>query len=162
MRTIITSTIITVGLLGQAYALDVNGTVQDLTRKAPSVNASTSLSAAIAPSTTMALTPVNVNGATYVTGGVGEAERNQLEATKGDYNLHIMSAGKDGAFVADGQIAISDKKGNEVINTKSGPLFYAQLPDGSYTVNASYEGQTKTQRITVGKGKPANLHLSWK
>ena len=51
----------------------------------------------------------------------------------------------------------------DFLEAVAGPIFYAQLPAGSYVVEAaSSEGQIKKQTVTVGKGsKPAALHFTW-
>ncbi|MFY9287421.1 MAG: hypothetical protein WAO98_02840 [Alphaproteobacteria bacterium] len=107
------------------------------------------------------LQPMQIGGIWYVTGGIGDEERDELKAVKGDYNFHVMSASKNGAFEGDTHIAISDRQGNQLLNTAIGPLFYAKLPAGSYAVEASNNGQVKRQNISVNDRKSANMHLSW-
>lgn len=106
--------------------------------------------------------PTQNGNITYITGGIGDEERNALQAVKNHYNLSIMSAGVSGAFAGDTHIIIRDRAGNEVINTDAGPLFYANLPAGQYVVESSSEGQTHSNKVTVGSGKTANLHLTWR
>jgi hypothetical protein len=99
---------------------------------------------------------------TYITGGIGDEERNALQAVKNHYNLSVMSAGASGAFAGDTHIVIRDRAGNELVDTDAGPLFYANLPPGSYTVEATSEGQVRNNKVTIGSGKPAHLHLTWR
>lgn len=97
-----------------------------------------------------AIQPMQHNGITYMTGGIGLEERHAMEAAKGSYNLRILLSGLTGHFVGEALISIRDSKGSEVLSTLGGPIFYAQLPSGSYTVVATHNGDSKTQRITVG------------
>ncbi len=107
------------------------------------------------------LQPTQVNGITYITGGIGDEERAKLESEKHNYNLHITSAGKAGEYVGDTRIVIRDRKGNELLNVSSGPLFYVQLPAGAYTIEARSDGETQERRVTVGQ-KNSFLHFSWR
>lgn len=103
---------------------------------------------------------------TYVTGGIGEDEKAAIEAAKGDYNLQVMSASQNGAFVGDAKVVISQKNGKETVemlNVVAGPLLYVRLPAGSYVLDASLGAQKKHQAFTVSrKGTPARIHLGWK
>jgi hypothetical protein len=99
----------------------------------------------------------------YVTGGVGQEERQALEAAQNNYNLHITVSNREGQFLADTRITIRDRKGNEILEAIAGPIFNVQIQSGTYTVEAaSSEGQIKKQTVTVGKGKrPTSLHFTW-
>lgn len=97
----------------------------------------------------------------YVTGGVGSEERSALEATQRDYNFRLMSANTEGGLVGDTNIVIRDTSGNEILRAVAGPIFYADLPNGKYTLEASSDGQVKQKPFTVGQSKPAVVHLSW-
>jgi hypothetical protein len=104
---------------------------------------------------------VQINGITYITGGIGDEERQELESTKHNYNLHITSASSDGAYVGNAHIVIHDGKGNELLDVQSGPIFYAQLPAGKYTVEERRENNIQKKRILVGHND-SSLHFSWK
>jgi len=105
--------------------------------------------------------PQTVGSITYVTGGVGEEERGALQATKKEYNLYVMVADKTGHFLADTQIIIHDPKGGEVLNATAGPIFYAKLPAGSYTVEAVNQGQSKKQNIVIHGSEASHAFFSW-
>jgi hypothetical protein len=99
---------------------------------------------------------------TFVSGGIGSDESDALRAVKGDYNLRIISADKDGHFRGDTQVVVSDMKGNVLLDTMTqGPLLYANLPDGRYIVEGSSEGQTNKQTIRIATGKNTRVHFSW-
>ncbi len=103
---------------------------------------------------------------TYVTGGIGQDEKDAIEASKADYNLYVMSASVDGAFVGDAHVDITQKNGNAVttvLSVVAGPLLYVKLPAGTYTLSASLGDQGKTQTFTIGKkATTENIHLGWK
>jgi hypothetical protein len=103
---------------------------------------------------------------TYVTGGIGADEQEAIQAAKADYNLHIMSASINGAFVGDARVVIVRTKGADkevMLNVVSGPLLYVRLPEGSYSLEATLGEQVKRQNFTVSKkGAAVNIHLGWK
>lgn len=100
---------------------------------------------------------------TFVTGGIGDEERDAMRAVQSNYNLRILSAaGASGEYPGDTHIVISDTKGNELVNTDADPLFYAQMPSGHYIVNESSAGQSKKQSVTINAGKPVSITFRWK
>lgn len=99
---------------------------------------------------------------TYVTGGIGNEEREALESSQRNYNLRITSAEVTGAFSGDTRIIIRDHSGKELLSTDAGPIFYAKLPDGRYVVEGSNEGQNKKQNITITGSKPVFIKFGWK
>lgn len=117
--------------------------------------------------TALGVTPVHaleneeMNSIPYVTGGVGDEERETMQAMKPDYNLFIESATKSGAYVGDTKVVISERGGPQIFETNAGPLFYAQLPPGRYTIEGMSQGQVIKKDITISKRKPANIHFQW-
>jgi hypothetical protein len=109
----------------------------------------------------LATKPIKIVDVTYITGGVGEEEREALHADEKNYNLHIMSASKSGEFVGDTHLVIRDHKGEVLVDALAGPLFFASLPAGVYTIEASSEGQFKKQSIRIDDHKVSYMHLSW-
>jgi len=107
------------------------------------------------------LQPQQTGNVTYLTGGIGDEERDALKTVKNDYNFSLMSASKAGEFVGNTQVVIKDRQGNQLVNTYAGPMFYAQLPPGRYTVQAISEGQSRSQNITIAQGRSSNVHFSW-
>jgi hypothetical protein len=99
----------------------------------------------------------------YLTGGVGTEEREILEASGKAYNVHLTFAEKAGAYISDVNLVITGAKGEEIIAiTTNGPLFYIQLPPGSYGVSATFKGETKKiKSLIVGKDKTVRQTLVW-
>jgi hypothetical protein len=76
----------------------------------------------------------------------------------GDYNLHVAFAEKSGAFLADVEVTIRDAKSNVVWQGISeGPMLFARLPSGRYSVAAQFNGETKRREVNVG-GRPGKMH----
>jgi len=115
----------------------------------------------VAPASADDLQPVQSGSVTYVSGGVGSDERAALQAAKQDYNLHVMNSAANGELTTDDTLSISGN-GQTLVNASNvGPLFYAKLPPGTYTVTATIADRQKQQKITIGGGKPANVHFTW-
>lgn len=103
-------------------------------------------------------TQTDAHGTPYVSGGVGDGEMQRINQASKDFNLKLLLVEKSGAYAADVQVMIVDRKGNTVLDVPSaGPVLLATLPDGSYRVSATYEGRKVDKRIAVRKGKQAAL-----
>lgn len=78
--------------------------------------------------------PMQAGDINYVTGGIGDEERAALHAVESQYNLRVMSASNDGAFVGDTHLVIRNHRGDTLLDAVAGPLFFAKLPYGTYFV----------------------------
>ncbi len=132
------------------------GTLQRSELAASTTSTDTSMAVALG-----AVQPKQEGNISYITGGVGDEERASLESSKGQYNLWVMSASKSGEFIGETQLNLLDNKGQSLLSVTAGPLFYAKLPPGRYTIQASAHGLAKTQKIAVDRNKPSSIHLSW-
>lgn len=107
------------------------------------------------------LQPTQAGDIIYVTGGIGDEERAALHDVAQEYNLRLMSASRDGAFVGDTHIMLYNRRGDTLLDANAGPLFFAKLPPGSYVVEATHNGVVKKQNVAVKGRKAALVHLSW-
>lgn len=98
---------------------------------------------------------------TYVTGGIGEMETYELEMAKPYYNLHVINAAPAGAYVSDTSVIVEDSKGNDMLAVRTGPLLYANLPAGRYTLMAEQAGVVQTKKFTISAKKSADVRLIW-
>lgn len=96
------------------------------------------------------------NGVTYVVGGIGHDESAAMKAAEKSYPLSmIFYAGKDNEYVADVKVAIKDKAGKTVLDTRAdGPIMLVKVPAGRYTITADRNGKTLHHTVQVG----AKLH----
>ena len=102
------------------------------------------------------------NGVRYLTGGVGEWERSQIESVADRYNLKLSFAEQRGAYLGDVDVRIANASGDVVLEAKSdGPWFFAALPDGIYDVRVSDHGETFERRVDVRRGELATAHFTW-
>lgn len=88
-----------------------------------------------------------------VTGGVTGEDRAALDAAQRGKSLKLVFAATNGEYLGDVNVSIKGSAG-EVSNFKAdGPYNYVALPAGNYTVTAMSNGETRTQKVTVGKGQ---------
>lgn len=101
-------------------------------------------------------------GVRYVTGGVGEGERERLLAQARDFNLKLLFAEKSRSYLSDVDVVVTGKDGRTMLQvTSDGPLLLAKLPPGEYRVSATAAGQQQTRNVTVGDQGQASLNFYW-
>ena len=99
----------------------------------------------------------------YVSGGVGSDERDRLIAMSHDDNLRLSFAMQDGHYLGSAEVDVKNNKGEEVLEaTSDGPLFFAKLPAGSYTIEATTMGQTHTRTVNVPSHGQTAIYFVWK
>ena len=108
--------------------------------------------------------PRTVEGVTFVSGGIGENEVQEMLTMKKEYNLHLMFVEKDtGAYLADVRVRILDAKGTSILDSVSeGPFFYAKLKPGKFRITASSNGQEQTQPTVISAKKAVSKTFYFK
>ncbi|MCK9635383.1 MAG: carboxypeptidase regulatory-like domain-containing protein [Methylobacter tundripaludum] len=109
------------------------------------------------------LNPQTQGDVTFVSGGIGEDERNAMKTIKGDYNLNLLFAAKgSGEFAADLNVRIADAKGNVLVETVTdGPYLFARLKPGNYIVTAEKDGKVMRQKARIGNNRATSLSFYW-
>jgi hypothetical protein len=104
-----------------------------------------------------------VTTSVYVNGGIGADEQATMRRVAKDFPLRIVfSEGKDGEFLADIPMVISDSSGNAIFHLlKAGPMLFVFLPQGRYKVSAVFNGVTQTQQVTVAGKDGKDLGFHW-
>lgn len=99
---------------------------------------------------------------TYIAGGIGETEQEQLAAREKEFNLKLVFSLVQGNYVADVNVVVSGPKGGKAVeHFVRGPIFMAKLPAGQYTVASTYEGKTVTRKVVVSDGKLRTEYFRW-
>ena len=97
----------------------------------------------------------------YITGGVGFEQREEMKAQRGQYNLLLTFADRDGELRAGVAVTVRDRAGNTVLEVPdAGPMVYAKLPPGTYRVTASTDGMERVRTATVGRA-PREIYFHW-
>ena len=86
----------------------------------------------------------------HVSGGIGYEGREEMQAAEKDHNLKVVAAEKNGDYLAEVKVVVeSAKKERMLETTMEGPILLAKLPPGTYTVRATFDGDTQTRTVTV-------------
>jgi len=99
----------------------------------------------------------------YISGGIGEEERAQLEASKDYFNLRLVfAARRSGEYLSAVRVRVADENGAALLEDDSeGPFFYVRLAPGSYVVTCWYGDEAQTQRVRLGEKRAETLVLYW-
>ena len=101
-------------------------------------------------------------GIPYISGGVGDEQRDLLQAQSREYNVQLTFATKEGNYLADIPVTIVDSQGRKVLDAVSeGPLLYTKLPPGTYNMIAQADGQTHQRKVQVNQQQVAQLVFTW-
>ena len=106
--------------------------------------------------------PMQQNGITYLSGGIGEDEARAIGQAQG-YNLHMTFAvGPENKYIPDVEVTVQNASGQTLLTlTEAGPLVYVQLPPGKYSVVATRNGEARRDTAEIGGGAARNLVFHW-
>ena len=92
-----------------------------------------------------------MNGITFVSGGIGTDSRDSLAAREKSYNFKlVLTLEGSGTFVSDARVTLSNAAGKTLVeHVTEGPLFLAGLPTGAYVVSATFRNVTHSKKIQV-------------
>lgn len=103
----------------------------------------------------------------FKNGGVTKDEADAMRAQAAHYPLEVTLARRGetpgrNEFVAEASLRIVDGAGHVILERDgSGPIFLATLPDGNYTVDATYDGKRKTQRVQIKDAHHVAVTFLW-
>lgn len=100
---------------------------------------------------------------TFITGGVGETERSQINEISEAFNLRVVTAKTNGDYLSGVNLTIRNEKGAPMLSTVTqGPLLLAQLPPGKYTVTANLGSEVRQEVVMVDRARQAVvlMHLA--
>lgn len=109
------------------------------------------------------LLPQTQGDVSYVSGGVGDDERNAMKAMRADYNLNLLFKVKgSGEYVSDVKVTIKDAKGAVRLETVAdGPWLYVKLRPGSYSLSADRDGHVIDKKLKLSGRKLTYLEIAW-
>ena len=100
----------------------------------------------------------------FVSGGVGEDEVQEIKSLVRDYPLELMFVTKAprNRYLSGVKVEIKDKDGKTVLDTESrGPYLLAKMPPGRYTISAASQGISKRQTVQIAQGKSQRAVFVW-
>ncbi|APW37686.1 hypothetical protein RD110_11165 [Rhodoferax koreense] len=125
---------------------------------------------ALAATAAQAATPsIHVShGIEYMSGGIGSDEAHFMQTVSPQWSATMEFAVKDAAdrqgadFAANVHVQVLDAAGHAVLDTVSeGPFLLTRLAPGHYDVQATFNGQTLKQALTVQAGTPSKNLFVW-
>lgn len=92
------------------------------------------------------LSVMEQGGVKYLTGGIGDEEKDQLRSMAGDFNVRVLLTSTNGEFISEAIVRVLDAGNTAVVTAQNaGPYFYVNLPPGSYKIEiTSKQGGIKT------------------
>jgi hypothetical protein len=101
----------------------------------------------------------------YLTGGVGQDESSAISAVQRQWPLSLEfaeQAGGRAVYVADVDVVVRNASGQAALEAQAdGPFLLAKLPPGRYAVEASWNGKTLREPVTIKHGAPAHATFVW-
>jgi hypothetical protein len=98
----------------------------------------------------------------FVSGGVSDDSAERMAVLGKEFNLKLLFAAKDGHYLADVAVSISDAGNRKVLETVSeGPFLFAQLAPGKYAITATYAGTAQTRSTNIAATGRRELVFRW-
>ncbi|MDB5815225.1 MAG: hypothetical protein JWN23_2342 [Rhodocyclales bacterium] len=100
---------------------------------------------------------VSEQGIAHWCAGVGDESRAQMVGAEGASNAQlVLTSGPERGYLSDVQLTVrSADKQHSASWQAQGPICLLKLPQGSYTVDATYGDEHRTTALNVKPGKAA-------
>lgn len=95
----------------------------------------------------------------WMSGGVGEADRDEMRKSAAAYNVWVVFSDRSGHYLANVPFTVEGTGGRRSYTAVSeGPLLYLKLPPGDYRMSARINGVWQRQRLQVDTtGQPVRM-----
>ena len=116
----------------------------------------------IADSQAFTLAEKHFGNVTYVSGGIGDEERDEIRLRERDFNLKLLFSERDGSYLGNIDLVIVTAKGETVLEVNAlGPFLLARLPRGTYVVKASMNGQLQQKKLSIVEKRKQEGVFRW-
>jgi hypothetical protein len=104
-----------------------------------------------------------MNGINFVSGGIGSDSREQLAAREKYYNFKLVTTLEgSGKFVAAARVVLTSASGAKLVeHVTEGPILLMGLPAGTYVINTTFRGLTRTKKFQVRADRLHTEHMRW-
>lgn len=101
----------------------------------------------------------------FLSGGIGLGQSTAIKQVMPKYPLTLEFAGKAASgneYLANIPVTLSDMHGNTILQTTAkGPFLLASLPDGRYSVTATYNGKTERRDVNIAPSSHVHELFVW-
>jgi hypothetical protein len=99
----------------------------------------------------------------FLSGGVGQTERETLKEMGKAYPLKLMFSNKKGEYLSDVAVKVWDQNDKIILTTVSnGPWLFINLPSGTYHLDASFKGnEKKISKVNIKKKTQKVISIQW-
>lgn len=98
----------------------------------------------------------------YVSGGIGDEERDEIRLRERNFNVKLLFSERDGSYLGNVDVVILTSKGETVFVANSvGPFLLVQLPSGNYVVKASTSGQLQQRKLSINQKRKHESVFRW-
>jgi hypothetical protein len=106
----------------------------------------------------------SAHGIPYLTGGISADEVDAIRPYLSQFNLRVIfSEGTSGRSITDVNVNLYDTEGKLVFRlTGAQPQLLLNIPAGTYTVLASYNGDKQRHKFSIGSDEHKKIILNWK
>ncbi|WP_186204557.1 carboxypeptidase regulatory-like domain-containing protein [Burkholderia gladioli] len=105
--------------------------------------------------------PVERDGMTYVTGGIGADEVSAFREVASKYKLRITFTSTDGHYLSDIDVRISSGS-HEVLGVHTtGPFLFVRLPKGPYRITARARHISQSRQVVVPARGGIDVRFHW-
>ncbi|MFZ2973523.1 MAG: carboxypeptidase regulatory-like domain-containing protein [Ferribacterium limneticum] len=119
-------------------------------------------SQALAQGGAYALVEKQYGNVTYVSGGIGDEERDEIRMREGDFNLKLLFSERDGSYLGSVDVVVLNPKSEKVLEANSvGPFLLARLPRGSYVIKVSMNGQEQQRKLSISEKRRSEGVFRW-
>lgn len=116
----------------------------------------------IADSPALTIAEKQFGNVAYVSGGIGDEERDEIRLRERDFNLKLLFAERDGSYIGNIDVVIVTAKGETVLEANAvGPFLLARLPKGNYVIKASMNGQLQQKKLSIVEKRKQEGVFRW-
>lgn len=102
-------------------------------------------------------------GIAFLSGGIGQHEREILKKMGKDYSLKLIFSNRKIEYLSDVMVTVFNHKDEKILFTVSfGPWLFIDLPSGMFNLEASFQGgRKKVSQIRLEKGTQKVHAIQW-
>ena len=100
---------------------------------------------------------------TFLSGGLNELERRNLEEMGKEYSLKVIFANEKGEYLPEVVVTIFNQEGKSILKTVSnGPWFFINLPSGIYDLEVSFQKNRKRiSHLGIDEKSQTAVRVQW-